>query len=581
MIDTPVFLFDCQTTGSHPDNSYMIEAAWGLYTAREKAEDMAMTHVRIQLPEGETIPKRIQRLTGIGEELENDELILSYQRFCEVFFQEWREHARPPLLIHFAQFERPFLLAMASQWGEAEHVQQTMVCTHRLAKRLVPGLRSYSLRAVAGHYDFSLQELKRSNHHLQATAHIWQHLVPLLPEPAPNSKSELITCLQTCKATEQQEQKFHSKVDSKKRLALPQKAGIYRMLDKSGKILYVGKAKNLKSRVNSYFRGRASKGSRINELLTRVDDIDIHVCGSELEALLRESDEIKRYEPPYNRLLKGKYRQLSEIDVLSLVSSYQAVDGLKGFNGKWQWGPLPDGLVRDLENLLRFGFETQAAELWGRNFSGEVFQEAKQQLFARHGLSKEKFEHTQRLWQILGAQTIRERRQKQEEMHLLLKENAAQDTAIVEDDDADMETDEDVEIILEDWLADELSLACERIFCHMIYRCYQLRWLLRLVEAKIFWQDEASPKQIHILSIKDADYQFQVNKTSFEKLISTPEGWQRSYADRRACINVASYDRLGIVYRFLRRLALRGQPFRLALRPGLVLDEHDSLRLLV
>jgi len=84
---------------------------------------------------------------------------------------------------------------------------------------------------------------------------------------------------------------------------LPQKPGVYRMLDKEGGILYIGKAKSLKSRVSSYFQ-KTIEHPKTRALVSRIADIELTVTHSEIEALLLEQTLIKTHKPPYNILLR-------------------------------------------------------------------------------------------------------------------------------------------------------------------------------------------------------------------------------------------------------------------------------------
>ncbi|MGI8419064.1 MAG: GIY-YIG nuclease family protein [Candidatus Levyibacteriota bacterium] len=89
--------------------------------------------------------------------------------------------------------------------------------------------------------------------------------------------------------------------------SLPSKAGVYVYLDKSGNVLYVGKAKDLKSRVSSYFVKNAQLGPKTKALVSQVEKISITIVESELEALLLEAFYIKKYDPKYNiRLTDNK-----------------------------------------------------------------------------------------------------------------------------------------------------------------------------------------------------------------------------------------------------------------------------------
>jgi len=85
---------------------------------------------------------------------------------------------------------------------------------------------------------------------------------------------------------------------------LPDSPGVYQYYDKDGKILYVGKAKNLKKRVSSYFRRDESQFGKVRILVQKIADIQIIVVDTELDALLLENNLIKKYLPRYNVMLK-------------------------------------------------------------------------------------------------------------------------------------------------------------------------------------------------------------------------------------------------------------------------------------
>lgn len=87
-------------------------------------------------------------------------------------------------------------------------------------------------------------------------------------------------------------------------LSLPYSPGVYLMKDKSGTIIYVGKAKKLKNRVSQYFQDSAAHNSKTRLMVSRIADFDYIVAGSEFEALVLECSLIKRHQPKYNILLK-------------------------------------------------------------------------------------------------------------------------------------------------------------------------------------------------------------------------------------------------------------------------------------
>ena len=89
-----------------------------------------------------------------------------------------------------------------------------------------------------------------------------------------------------------------------KALTLPLSPGVYIMKDKTGDVIYVGKAKKLKSRVSQYFQDALSHSLKTRQMVSKIDHFDVIVAASEFEALVLECSLIKRHQPKYNILLK-------------------------------------------------------------------------------------------------------------------------------------------------------------------------------------------------------------------------------------------------------------------------------------
>jgi excinuclease ABC subunit C len=143
--------------------------------------------------------------------------------------------------------------------------------------------------------------------------------------------------------------------------SLSQKPGVYRMYDSEGVLLYVGKAKNLKNRVSSYFSA-SGLTTKTMALVSRIDSIEITVTGSETEALLLEQNLIKQNKPPYNILLKDDksypyiYRSSHEFPLLAYAR------GKKFKTGKY-FGPFPNSsAVRESLNFLQKVFRLRNCE---------------------------------------------------------------------------------------------------------------------------------------------------------------------------------------------------------------------------
>lgn len=90
----------------------------------------------------------------------------------------------------------------------------------------------------------------------------------------------------------------------KKAMALPLLPGVYIMHDKSGKIIYIGKAKALKNRVSQYFGSQNNHAEKVRRMVDNVDDFEYIITDSEFEALILECSLIKQHTPKYNILLK-------------------------------------------------------------------------------------------------------------------------------------------------------------------------------------------------------------------------------------------------------------------------------------
>ena len=137
-----------------------------------------------------------------------------------------------------------------------------------------------------------------------------------------------------------------------KLLNLPMKPGCYLMKNSDGIIIYVGKAKKLKNRVNSYFRGQHY--GKTAKLISEIDDFEYIVVNSEVESLILEINLIKKYDPKYNILLRDdkSYPYIELTD--DTVPSLKVVRNLnRKRKAKYLFGPYPNvTAARGVVNLL-------------------------------------------------------------------------------------------------------------------------------------------------------------------------------------------------------------------------------------
>ncbi|WP_022818966.1 excinuclease ABC subunit UvrC [Fusobacterium russii] len=130
------------------------------------------------------------------------------------------------------------------------------------------------------------------------------------------------------------------------KLNIPENPGVY-LMKKNDKVIYVGKAKNLKNRVSSYFN-KNHEDFKTNELVKNIEDIEFFITSTEVDALLLENNLIKKYNPKYNILLKDEktypFIKISKEDFpnIKIIRTTKALD-LK--NGEY-FGPYPHGAWR-------------------------------------------------------------------------------------------------------------------------------------------------------------------------------------------------------------------------------------------
>ena len=86
---------------------------------------------------------------------------------------------------------------------------------------------------------------------------------------------------------------------------LPKTPGIYMMKDKYGDVIYVGKSKKLKERVKSYFVNSKNHSRKVKRMVKNIEDLDVILTDTELDALILECEMIKKIRPMYNQLLKN------------------------------------------------------------------------------------------------------------------------------------------------------------------------------------------------------------------------------------------------------------------------------------
>ncbi len=164
------------------------------------------------------------------------------------------------------------------------------LCTVELSQQLIPGMESYSLGKLTRALGIPVSDRHRANGDAMATVKLFKMLLN--------------------KDLEKAIIKSAVKIEKKSKLAhnlkeiiqeLPSATGVYYMHNEKGKIIYIGKSNNIKKRITQHFTGTGSKSKKIQALVSAVT---YEKTGSELAALLKESEEIKKNKPVFNRALR-------------------------------------------------------------------------------------------------------------------------------------------------------------------------------------------------------------------------------------------------------------------------------------
>jgi Nuclease subunit of the excinuclease complex len=508
--ELPVFFLDLQTTGSSPESAHILEIAWKISGSQD-----LQSHLWAQ-PEGVDIPRRISMLTGIyPKDMAN---ALAGAEILSLLEKDLSSFAQPMSVIHFAQFERPFLTSAFT-----EHAKELfpIVCTNEIAKRLLPNLPTRGMKGLAGYFGYGSLEFKRATSNVLATEFIWQNLLGLLAEKSIHTLEELQAWLaETPKVSRT---KYEYPLDKEKRLKLPKVPGIYRMINKAGDVLYVGKATSLHDRVNSYFRGQKNRDTRKLEMLTQVHDLRVTPVGSPLEAALLETDEIKRLDPPYNVSLKTGTRSMvffnHDLSSMSLEADSEHIIG-----------PFSNSMV--LDSMLKLAESLQSGVFTPNMFFDplevDLIVSGYYEFCRRHGFDIEKYKSVRAIL-AQGLLWVREEIRLEAELSELELEEEELLESDLEADVEEVEIEEEIILTAED-IADKF----ERHFKRVARAYMRTKRMTRLLNADICFGDESSK-----LSMRHGH-------VDIEKNLPVTKHWQG--------LSIDTYDRITVLHTELERI---------------------------
>ncbi|NND61879.1 MAG: GIY-YIG nuclease family protein [Flavobacteriaceae bacterium] len=231
--------------------------------------------------------RRIQpfvvNLTGI-----NNDMLRNAPKFYEVAKRIIEITEGCIVVAHNAQFDNRILTTEFDRLGYA--FEKETLCTVELAQKLIPGMSSYSLGKLTRQLGIPISDRHRAQGDAMATVELFKLLLNK------DLEKEIIT--------------KHIRTDPKRHLepklldmiaSAPTHAGVYYMHREDGEIIYIGKSKNIKKRLTQHFTSDNRKSKRIQ---LEIHAVSFELTGNDLIAQLKESEEIKKKKPIYNRALR-------------------------------------------------------------------------------------------------------------------------------------------------------------------------------------------------------------------------------------------------------------------------------------
>lgn len=276
-------IIDLETTGSAHQDHRITEIAVIRYDGKRVVD----TFETLVNPE-RGIPRFLQSYIGI-----TDSMVKEAPRFSDIAKKLVELTQDAVFVAHNVFFDFNFLKYEFGRLGYA--FKSDKLCTVRLARRFLPGYRSYSLGKICQDLGIEVANRHRAMGDAKATLALFQRIQSEYPEPA-----ALVSEFQT-----EQQIALPPKVNLEVYSRLPQTYGVYRLLDERGQLLYIGKSKNIKKRISTHFR-LDCENQRDIQMKNSIADIAWEETGSDLAAKILECHYIKTLRPRFNRSMNHR-----------------------------------------------------------------------------------------------------------------------------------------------------------------------------------------------------------------------------------------------------------------------------------
>jgi DNA polymerase-3 subunit epsilon len=293
-------IVDIETTGDKPINFKVIEIAIVLH---DGVKELDRYHTFVN-PE-ERINPFIVRLTGI-----NDNDVKDAPKFFEIA-KDIVEFTKDTVFVaHNVSFDYGVLRREYKRLGFDYRLPH--MCTVQTSRILIPGHKSYGLKNITKALGIKLSSHHRAIDDTLATVELFKML---FERDAQNKLEKFIK-------KEVNPKVLHPKFDVDVLDDIPNKSGIYRFYNEREELIYIGKSIHIKKRIEQHLKN--SKTAKAIEMRSTITSVQHELTGSELVALLRESAEIKKHQPIYNRAQKttnfthGLYQHIDQAGYIHL-----------------------------------------------------------------------------------------------------------------------------------------------------------------------------------------------------------------------------------------------------------------------
>ena len=268
-------ILDIETTGGKYNEEGITEIAIYKFDGHTVVDQF----ISLVNPE-QPIQPFVVGLTGI-----NNDMLRNAPKFYEVAKRIVEITKDCIVVAHNAKFDHRILRLEFRRLG-FDYERKTL-CTVELSKKLIPGQTSYSLGKLVRALGIPLSDRHRANGDAQATVKLFKMLL------AKDSQKEILKESVKNEPSKQLDTKLVQLLEE-----LPAITGVYYLHNSDGEIIYIGKSKNIRKKVNQHF---TNDNLKAKELQKEVAAVSFEATGNELIALLKENEEVKQNKPKYNK----------------------------------------------------------------------------------------------------------------------------------------------------------------------------------------------------------------------------------------------------------------------------------------